>query len=70
MNVHDWILYEAWDAIRDPDDYVTHARKTHPIAWVIGIILWSLVGVLQALLWVLTIIPAKINKWVLDRRYI
>lgn len=70
MNKHDWILYEVWDAIKNPDNYVLTARKNHPIAWVTGIILWSIVGVLQSILWILTIIPSKINKWVLDWRYV
>ena len=70
MSKHDWILYEIWDAIKNPDNYVLNARKHHPVAWVTGIILWSIVGVLQALLWVLTIIPSKINKWVLGWRYL
>ena len=70
MNINDWILHEIWDAIRHPDDYVKTARKNHPIAWIIGIILWSIVGVVQCLLWALTIIPSIINKCVLDWRYI
>ena len=70
MNIYDFILCEVWDAIWHPDDYVLRARKHHPIAWVIGMILWSIVGIFQGLIWVLTIIPAKINQWVLDWRYI
>ena len=69
MNINDVILHEVWDAIRNPDDYVTTARKLHPIAWTLGIVMWSLVGVLQMLLWVITIIPALINKWVMNWRY-
>ena len=69
MNIHDIILHEVWDAIRHPDDYVINARKHHPIAWVLGIIMWSGVGVVQMLLWLLTIIPTIINKWVMNWRY-
>ena len=65
----DIILYEVYDAIFHPDDYVRDARKHHIVAWVLGIILWSLIGILQMLVLVLMFIPAKIFKWALTWRY-
>lgn len=66
----DMILWEVWDTLRHPDEQILYARKTRPIKWLGALLLFSLVGILQWLIWLLTIIPAKINKWVLDWRYI
>ena len=66
----DMILCEVFDALFHPDEYVRTRRKWHPIAWVLGMLMWTVVGLTQFLLWLLTIIPALINKWVRDWRYI
>lgn len=66
----DMILWEVWDTLKHPDEQILYARKTRPVKWAGALLLFSLVGILQWLIWVLTIIPTKINKWVLDWRYI
>ena len=70
MTKKDMILCEVVSTLRNPDENVKLTRKFHPIRWTWGMILFTVVGVLQIVLWALTIIPAKINKWVSDWRYI
>lgn len=66
----DMILWEVFEAIVHPEEEVKLARKKRPIKWVIGIILYTLLGVVQFTLWLVTIVPTLINKWVRDWRYI
>lgn len=66
----DMILWEIFDTLKHPDEQVIFARKTRPVRWAGAMLLFSLVGVIQWLIWLLTIIPTKINQWVLNWRYI
>jgi len=70
MRRDDFILIEVFSALIQSDEYVRFARKSHPLKWLFGILLSALIGTIQMLLWVLTIIPSAINKWVLSWRYI
>jgi len=69
-NKNDIILWEIIQTIIHPDEGVRFARKTRPIRWVVGLLLFTLMGLLQGILWLVTIIPTLVNKWVLDWRYV
>ena len=65
----DLILFELVRSLFRPSEEdkesIKFARKTHPFLWGVAFISLSLMGVVQLFLWLLTIIPTLINRWLL-----
>lgn len=59
-----FVLYEVFTAIFFPDDDVRHARKK-PFKWLFCVVVLLIIGVAQFVLWLITIIPTLINRWVM-----
>ena len=64
------ILYELFTALFHPEEEVIFARKYHPLRWTVGVLLFTILGLIQVLLWLITVIPAKVYKWIMDWRYV